>query len=68
MTIIAENNESRILPGRFGDRQEQCLIPCPILVVLTLGSESCPGEGKRGEHQARIGLVKSDALVKKKLA
>lgn len=43
--------------------KSSALIPCPILVVLTLGSESCTGEGKRGEQQARIWFVKSDALV-----
>lgn len=69
MTILAENrrNQENYLDGCVADKSS-ALIPCPILVVLTLGSESCPGKGERGEHQARIWLVKPNALLKKKLA
>lgn len=69
MTIIAENrmNQEYHLAGLVTDKSS-AVIPCPVPVVLTLGSESWPGEGKRGKHQARIWSVKPDALVKKKLA
>lgn len=50
MTTVAERgrNQECHLHG-WCDRQEHsALIPWPVLVVFTLESESCPGEGEKG--------------------
>lgn len=36
------------------------MIPCPDLAVFALGSESCPGEGEKGQAPSYdLGLAKS---------
>lgn len=47
MTTMAENrmNQEYYLDGLCDRQEHSALILWPILLVLTLGSESCPGEG-----------------------